>query len=137
VRPLVKVTWDGAVRFTADIRGHKVHVDQPRQGGGEDSAPGPLELLPASLGTCVAYFVQQFLATRGVDTTGLEVEVGVMGAANPHRIGRFDVRVVLPGGVPERYREHVARVAETCTVHHTLTNHPEILVEVAEGVAAG
>jgi uncharacterized OsmC-like protein len=136
VKPLVKVTWDGGVRFTADIRGHKVRVDQPRQGGGEDSAPGPLELLPASLGTCVAYFVQQFLTTRGLDTTGLEVEVGVMGAPDPHRIGRFEVRVLLPGGVPERYRDQVARVAETCTVHHTLTHRPEIVVEVTEGVAA-
>jgi uncharacterized OsmC-like protein len=132
----VKVSWDGGVRFTADIRGHKVRVDQPRQGGGEDSAPGPLELLPASLGTCVAYFVQQFLTTRGIDTKGLEVEVGVAGAPNPHRIGRFDVRVVLPEGVPERYRDQVARVAETCTVHHTLTHQPEIAVEVVEAVGA-
>ena len=136
MRPLVKVTWDGGVRFTADVRGHKVHVDQPAQGGGADSAPSPLELLPASLGTCIAFFVKQFLAARGVDPTGLEVEVGVMGAPNPHRIGRFEVRVVLPGGVPEKYRDQVARVAETCTVHHTLTHHPEIFVEVAEAVGA-
>jgi uncharacterized OsmC-like protein len=101
MQPLVKVSWDGGVRFTADIRGHKVHVDQPRQGGGEDTAAAPLELLPASLGTCVAYFVQQFLATRGIDPTGLEVDVGVMGAANPHRIGRFDVRVSA-GALPRR-----------------------------------
>ena len=134
--PLVKVTWDGAVRFTADIRGHKVPVDQPVQGGGADSAPGPLELLPAALGTCVAFFVKQFLATRGVDPTGLEVEVGVLGATNPHRIGRFDVRVVLPSGVPEKYRDAVTRVAETCTVHHTLMHRPEIVVAVAAGGAA-
>lgn len=134
--PLVKVTWDGDVRFTADIRGHKVQVDQSRQGGGEDSAPGPLELLPASLGTCVAFFVKQFLAARGVDPTGLEVEVGVMGAPNPHRIGRFEVRVVLPDGVLDKYRDQVARVAESCTVHHTLMHQPEIVVEVTEGVAA-
>lgn len=136
MRPLVKVSWDGGVRFTADVRGHKIRVDQPRQGGGEDTAPSPLELLPASLGTCVAFFVQQFLATRGVNTTGLEVDVGVMGAPNPHRIGRFEVHVGLPAGVPERYRDAVARVAETCTVHHTLTHTPEIAVTVEEGVPA-
>lgn len=134
--PLVKVTWDGGVRFTADVRGHKVHVDQPTQGGGEDAAPSPLELVPASLGTCIAFFVKQYLAARSVDPTGLEVEVGVMGAPNPHRIGRFEVRVVLPGGVPEKYRDAVTRVAETCTVHHTLMHRPEIVVEVMEGVAA-
>lgn len=136
MRPLVNVTWDGGVRFTADIRGHKVHVDQPRQGGGEDSAPGPLELVPAALGTCVAYFVEQFLTTRGVDPTGLEVAVGVAGAADPHRIGRFEVRVKTPAGMPERYRDAVVRAAETCTVHHTLSHTPEILVMLEEQVAA-
>ena len=42
MRPLVQVTWDGGVRFTADVRGHKVQVDQPRQGGGEDNAGGDI-----------------------------------------------------------------------------------------------
>ena len=136
MRPLVNVTWDGGVRFTADVRGHKVSVDQPVKAGGEDSAPMPLELMPASLGTCVAFFVQQFLATRGIDPTGLTVAVGVAGATNPHRIGRFDVQVSLPGGIPERYRDAVIRAAETCTVHHTLTHQPAIAVRLEEGVAA-
>ena len=134
MRPLTTVTWDGGVRFTADVRGHKVRVDQPRQGGGEDTGPSPLELVPTGLGTCVAYFVQQFLVTRGIDPTGLTVAVGVAGAPNPHRIGKFDVRVSLPGGIPERYREAVIRAAETCTVHHTLTHQPEIVVALEEAV---
>jgi len=136
MRPLVNVTWDGGVRFTADVRGHKVPVDQPRQGGGDDTAPSPLELVPAALGSCVAYYVQQFLVTRGVDPTGLEVAVGVAGAPNPHRIGRFDVRVRVPAGMPERYREAVVRAAETCTVHHTLSHRPEIVVAMEQGVPA-
>jgi len=133
----VTVTWDGGVRFTADIRGHKVSVDQPPQGGGQDTAPMPLELLPASLGTCVALFVQQFLVTRGIDATGMKVEVTAHGAPNPHRIGRFEVAVNIPGGVPEKYRDAVRRAAEGCTVHHTLSHGPEIEVTVAEGAPVG
>lgn len=126
----ITVTWDGGVRFTADIRGHKVAVDQPRQAGGEDSAPMPLELLPAALGTCVAFFVQQFLTTRGLDATGMEVQVFSAGASNPHRIGLLEVTVAVPKGIPEQYREAVRRVAESCTVHHTLTHKPDISVEI-------
>ena len=129
----VTVTWDGGVRFTADIRGHKIVVDQPPQGGGQDEGPMPLELMPAALGTCIALFVQQFLATRGLDASGLSVQVNTAGAANPHRIGRFEVTVAIPKGVPEQYREAVVRVAESCTVHHTLVHKPEIAVEVLEG----
>ncbi len=133
----ITVTWDGGVRFTADVRGHKVAVDQPQQAGGADSAPMPLELVPTSLGTCVALFVQQFLVTRGLDATGLTVEVQTLGAANPHRIGKFEVAVKIPGGVPEKYREAVRRAAEGCTVHHTLTHQPEIAVAIDAPVTAG
>jgi ribosomal protein S12 methylthiotransferase accessory factor len=130
------VSWDGGVRFTADIRGHKLSVDQPSRGGGDDSAPMPLELLPTALGTCVALYVQQFLVTRGLDPTGMTVEVHTVGAANPNRIARFAVDVKIPGGVPEKYREAVKRAAESCTVHHTLTHTPEIAVSVADGTEA-
>lgn len=132
MRPIV-VSWDGGVKFTADIRGHKLTVDQPVKGGGEDSAPMPLELLPTALGTCVALYVQQFLVTRGLDPTGMTVEIGAMGAPNPNRIGRFNVDVKIPGGVPEKYQDAVKRAAESCTVHHTLTHTPEIAVTVADG----
>jgi putative redox protein len=136
VKPIT-VTWDGGVRFTADVRGHKITVDQPTQGGGTDSGPMPLELVPTALGTCVALFVQQFLATRGLDATGLEVQVSTVGAANPHRIGRLDVSVAIPKGIPEQYRDALVRAAESCTVHHTLSYRPEIAVEVLAGAVTG
>jgi uncharacterized OsmC-like protein len=128
----ITVTWDGGVRFTADIRGHKVTVDQPPQGGGTDAGPTPLELMPAALGSCVALFVKQFLVTRGLDATGMRVQVFAAAESNPHRIGRFEVTVSIPGGVPEQYRGAVVRAAESCTVHHTLGHQPEIAVELLE-----
>ena len=134
MRPIV-VSWEGGARFTADIRGHRVTVDQPEKGGGEDRAPMPVELLPASLGTCVALYVHRFLAIRGLDSTGLTVEVTATGAPNPNRIGKFGIDVKIPGGLPEKYRDAVRRAAEGCTVHHTLTHAPEIVVEVREGAA--
>jgi putative redox protein len=129
MRPIT-VTWDGGARFTADIRGHKVTVDQPPKGGGDDSAPMPLELLPTALGTCVALYVERFLTTRSLDATGLTVEVTALGAANPHRIGRFEVAVHVPTPVPEKYRDALVRAAESCTVHHTLMHTPEISVRL-------
>jgi uncharacterized OsmC-like protein len=135
MRPIT-VTWDGGLKFTANIRGHRLTVDQPREAGGEDGAPMPLELVPAALGTCVALYVQRFLATRGLDPRDLGVEVTATGATDPHRLGRFEVRVTIPGGVPEKYRDAVRRAAEGCTVHHTLTHPPEISVSITAGPAA-
>ena len=45
-QPIV-VTHDGGVRFAAQIRSHRVVVDQPERAGGDDSGPMPLELLGA------------------------------------------------------------------------------------------
>ena len=46
-QPIV-VTHEGGVRFAAQIRSHRVVVDQPERAGGEDTGPMPLELLGAS-----------------------------------------------------------------------------------------
>jgi len=132
----ITVTWDGGLQFSAEIRGHRLTVDQPVEAGGLDGGPMPIELVPASLGTCVALFVKQFLATRDLDSTGLTVEVRAHSMSNPHRLGRFDVRVLIPAGVPEKYRDAVRRAAESCTAHHTLTHQPEIAFSIVEGASA-
>ena len=94
--PPIVVTHEGGVTFAAQIRGHRILVDQSVRGGGNDSAPSPIELLGASLGTCVALYVHQFCMARGLPTAGLHVEVSQHAAVNPNRIGKFTVHVVVP-----------------------------------------
>lgn len=125
--PMV-ITHEGGVKFTAQIRQHRVTVDQPLRGGGDDSAPMPLELLGASLGTCVALYVQQFCHTRGLKYEGMRVEVDPQGAQG--RIGRFDVRVVLPEPLPPQYEQMLERVAKSCPAHNTLAHGAEVAVEI-------
>ena len=134
-RPIV-VTHQGGVKFAAQVRSHRVLVDQPAGGGGDDSAPAPIELLGASLGTCVALYVQQFCHVRGLPYDGLRVEVDTVGAGNPNRIGRFEVRVVLPAGLPPQYAETLERVARSCPAHNTLVHGADVSVAIDAGVAA-
>jgi len=124
------VTHEGGVKFAAQLRQHRLIVDQPAAGGGEDSAPMPLELLGASLGTCVALYVQQFCHARGLPYEGMRVEVDPWGAQG--RIGRFDVRVVLPEPLPPKYAEVLERVARSCPAHNTLAHGAEIVVDVQQ-----
>lgn len=133
----VTVSWDGGVRFSARVRGHVVKVDQPIEAGGEDSAVAPIELIPVSLGTCIAYFIEQFLVKRGLNAQGLSVTVNASGARDPHRIGAMDVTVSIPGGVPERYAEAVKRAASTCTAHNTLTHPPAMTIRIEAPEPAG
>lgn len=134
-QPIV-VTHQGDVTFTAQVRSHRVIVDQPRHAGGADTGPAPIELLGVSLGTCVAYYVQQFCQVRGLPYEGMRVEVDTVGAANPHRIGRFVVRVVLPDELPEHYAEMIQRVAQSCPAHNTLRHGAAVDVEVETATPA-
>ena len=134
-RPPMVVTHAGGLKFAAQIREHTVLVDQP-VGVGENAGPMPIELLGAGLGTCVALYVHQFCSSRGLSDEGLRVEVQQRGAQNPNRIGLFEVRVVLPQGVPAEYLEMLERVARSCPAHHTLVEGAEVAVHIDSGAAA-
>jgi len=125
------VTRTGPARFTANVRGHSVHTDQSIKGGGADEHPSPLELLGAALGTCVALYTTRFCEARGLDATGLAVQVTTEQAPDSKRIGRFALTLLLPPTVPEEYHPLLERVARTCPVHHTLSHPAEIAVMVA------
>ncbi len=129
-RSPIVVTHEGGVRFAAQIRSHRIVVDQPVRAGGTDAGPAPIELLGASLGTCVALYVQQFCHVRGLPYEGLRVEVEQYGAGNPNRIGQFVVRVLLAHELPEVYADMLERVARSCPAHNTLANGAEVEVAV-------
>lgn len=136
-RPPMVITHEGGVKFAAQIREHRVLTDQPLgAGAGENAGPMPLELLGASIGTCVALYVQQFCSSRGLPYEGMRVEVETRGEKNPNRIGLFEVRVVLPEALPAEYGELLERVARSCPAHNTLVTGSEVSVKIEAGVGA-
>lgn len=117
--PTVVTHLDGE-KFSIRIRSHEIIVDQTVKGGGEDSAPTPLELLGASLGSCIAFYVRRFLATRELPSHELRVEVSSTRDQHPSRIDAFQVKVTLPPDIPQKYLPMIERVLESCPAHNTL-----------------
>ena len=132
--PIV-VTHDSGVRFAIRIRSHELFVDQTVNGGGCDSAPTPIELLSASLASCIAYYVHHFFHTRGLPADELRVEVAQTSARDPHRVESFSVTVFLPADIPDRYLPLIQRVIDACPAHNTLTMGANVSVKIAEPVA--
>jgi putative redox protein len=126
---IVAIPTDGA-RITAMVREHQVPTDQPARGGGTDTAPTPLELLSASLASCIALYVNRYCVNEGLKSEGLAVEVKPFWRENPGRIGRFDVVIHIPETIPGDYHADLLEVAEKCPVHHTLASGPELGVTV-------
>ena len=132
--PIV-VTHDSGVRFAIQIRSHELFVDQTLNGGGLDSAPTPIELLGASLASCIAYYVHHFFHTRGLPADGIRVEVSQTSARDPHRVESFSVTVFLPTEIPDRYLPLIHRVIDACPAHNTLRMCATVAVKIAEPVA--
>jgi putative redox protein len=127
--PIV-VTHEGGLRFASQIRSHRIVTDQSERAGGTGSAPSPLELVSAALGSCVAVYVHQFLETRRLPHGGVRVEVTPRNAAGPNRIAELDVRVLLPGELPPRTMESLERVVRSCPVHNTLAHGAAVSVGI-------
>jgi len=133
VEPIV-VTHATNARFDIQIRGHRLVVDQTTNGGGEDAGPEPIELLGAALGSCIAYYVEQFCRARGLESDGLVVTVDQRMVDAPRRVGRFVVAVRLPASFPDRYMETVERVTRSCPAHNTLVRGADVEVTITRNV---
>ena len=124
----MRVTYDAGDRFTIDVRGHRVVVDQPPAIGGDDLGPTPTELFVASLASCVAFYARRYLDRHRLDATGLTVEIAYRMATKPARVGAVELRIVVPGGVPQERRAGLLAQAGHCTVHTSITTPPDIAI---------
>jgi ribosomal protein S12 methylthiotransferase accessory factor len=131
----IRITFPGGRKVAASFDGTTVMTDQPKEAGGEGSAPAPFELFLASIGTCAGLFVHSFCAKRGIPTEGLELRERVDWDEDAHRVTKISVEVLLPWGFPEKYAGAVVSAAELCTVKKHLLTPPEI--EVTARLAAG
>ena len=122
---MMKISLIEKVKLQAECRNHKVITDQPVEDGGSDAGLSPVELLVASLGTCIGYYVTVFCQRRKVSAEGLRVELDWEFAENPHRIGSIEARITLPIKLDEKDRAGLLRMAKGCTVHNTLEDKPE------------
>ncbi len=126
----LRVTYKDGVRFEAETRGHRLTIDQPLSGGGQDLGMTPPELLLASLGSCAAYYAVEYLKARSLSTKGVEVKVNAEKAAGPARLGSFLIEVVIPGLDDPKHVEGVNIAVKKCLIHNTLLHAPSIEIRI-------
>jgi uncharacterized OsmC-like protein len=126
----VKVSQVYGVRFAIQARSHIITSDQPLDNGGEDSGMTPPELLLASLGSCATYFAVEYLRTRNLAQTGVEVSVTAEKLLQPARLGNFRIHVLSPVQLTPKHREGLIRAVHGCLVHNHLLSPPEINIDL-------
>jgi len=117
----------GDDRYEIDVRGHRIVVDQPTDGGGTDAGPTPTELFVASVASCTAHYAGRFLARHGIDADGLAVTCSFGFATDrPARVGWIDMTLDVPSGLPDTRLDGLRAVVEHCTVKNSLVTPPDV-----------
>lgn len=124
----MKITFEGKKKVVADYKGYHIVTDQPVQVGGEGSAPAPFDLFVASLGTCAGFYVRSFCDQRSIPTYGISLELETITDKETHLVSTIDIKISLPAGFPEKYKDAVVNAANLCTVKRHLHNPPTMLV---------
>lgn len=132
----VTVKHTDKVQFTIQARSHSIICDQPTENGGQDTGMTPPEFLLASLGSCAAFYAVQYLKSRNLAESGVEVSVTAEKLKQPARLGNFGIHVVCPVALTEEQTEGLMRSVHHCLVHNTLLAPPEIKIELAIPKAA-
>lgn len=126
----VKVSQVEGVKFAIQARSHTVVSDQPVENGGGDAGMTPPEFLLASLGSCAAFYAAEYLRTRNLAKSGVEVRVTAEKLKPPARLGNFHVHVTSPVTLTPEQHEGMMRAVHHCLVHNTLLTPPEIAIEL-------
>jgi len=111
------VVWVQNDQFLANMpSGHAVPIDADRQ---LNSAPGPMELLLAALGSCTATDVVSILRKKRQPLERLEVVVSGERASEPPTVWtKLEIVYRLRGKLDEKAVQHTIELSETkyCSV---------------------
>lgn len=106
-----------------ESRGLTLHVDEPIEKGGLDTAMTPMELIGAALSSCTIITLQMYFNHKGWDFKKVETEVTYDYSKIPIL---FERHVKVNGNFDEKQISVIERVANTCPVHKVLEQGHEI-----------
>ena len=122
----MKIYPEEKLRFRVEKDDLSFVIDQIEEEGGTNQGPTPVEILVGSLGGCVATMIGYYCTDKGIDFSGMVVEVDWVKEKNPYRVSEIKVKVNFPGETDRKLQKILERVAHTCIIHQTLTTPPKI-----------
>ena len=128
----MEIDFPGEKRVRSTYKGYSVETDQPKQEGGNGTAPTPFDLFLASIGTCAGFYVISFCNNRKIPTEKIRITLRFDRNKKSHLMERIDIDIYLPEDFPDKYRQPVIRAAEKCTVKRNIL-HPPIIQVNATG----
>lgn len=120
----MKITLEGNKKVNAHIDNHIICTDQKVENGGEGSAPEPLTLLWAALGTCSGIYAKSFCDKRNISSENLEINIELKRNAETNKIEGVDMQIQLPDNFPEKYKKALISSVNLCAVKRFMLEPP-------------
>jgi uncharacterized OsmC-like protein len=94
-----------------------------------DQSYSAFHMLASGFGTCVLSVLHTWASSAELPTGQLSVRVKWSFAEEPHRVGRYELRIQWPD-LPQDRIAAAQRVVDLCAVHETFRHPPEIDVQI-------
>jgi uncharacterized OsmC-like protein/fermentation-respiration switch protein FrsA (DUF1100 family) len=138
---VVRETRNSKFQQTISTGPHRLLADEPVSAGGEDSGPGPYDLLLASLGACTSmtmrlYADRKSLPLERVTVTLTHQKIHAEDCAecetSTGMLDRIDRVIAMEGALDAEQRKKLMEIADKCPVHRTLTSEVRIVTHAAD-----
>ena len=94
------VRFGGGRVVTAEVKGFTIPTDLPTVPGGPVTAPSPVHLLLASLGTCTGGFLLSYCNREGLSTDGITLSVEETRHPETRMVTAVEASAHFPGCFP-------------------------------------
>jgi uncharacterized OsmC-like protein len=114
---------------------HRLVADEPVDSGGQDSGPGPYDLLLASLGACTSMTIRLYADRKKIPLQRVEVRLRHFRVyatdcaeceTKEGMVDHIDREISLDGDLSAEQRAKLMEIANKCPVHRTLTSEINI-----------
>jgi uncharacterized OsmC-like protein len=114
---------------------HRLVADEPVGAGGQDSGPGPYDLLLASLGACTSMTIRLYADRKNIPLKRVEVRLRHFRVyatdcaeceTKEGMVDHIDREISLDGELSADQRGKLMEIANKCPVHRTLTSEINI-----------
>jgi putative redox protein len=132
----LKVVLKGGKRVATRVGNHLIETDQPKERGGDDSAPAPYDLFLASIATCVGFYIQSYCESKDIDVTGINISLSATRDPESREVTGFLTTIEVPPSLPDKLYPVLRKVAEQCAVKKTIASNPTFVVETRQRALA-